>query len=59
MKLLARLFEEADAVLVEDEWPGFFEVSPSAPEGSRIRPLPLPESVSRFVRDFLDTQPAD
>lgn len=58
-QLLARLFAEADAVLVGDEWPAFFEVSPSAPEGSKIKPLPLPESVSRFVRDFLDTQPAN
>lgn len=58
-QLLARLFAEADVVLVEDEWPAFFEVSPSAPEGSRIKPLPLPESVSRFVRDFIVMQPAD
>lgn len=57
-QLLARLFEEADAVLVEDEWPAFFEVSPSAPEGSRIKPLPLPESVSKFVRAFIEMQPA-
>lgn len=56
---LAKLFEEADEVLAEDEWPGFFEVSPSAPEGSRIRPLPLPESVSRFIRSFIDAQPID
>jgi hypothetical protein len=58
-QLLARLFAEADAVLVEDEWPAFFEVSPSAPEGSRIKPVPLPETVSRFVRDFIDMQRAD
>jgi hypothetical protein len=56
---LARLFEEADGVLTDGEWLGFLEVSPSAPEGSRIRPVPLPESVSRFVRDFIDTQPTD
>lgn len=56
---LARLFVEADGVLAEDEWPDFFEVSPSAPEGSRIRPLPLPGSVSKFVGNFIDAQPTD
>uniref|UniRef100_UPI003F4935D9 hypothetical protein n=1 Tax=Paenarthrobacter nicotinovorans TaxID=29320 RepID=UPI003F4935D9 len=51
---LAGLFREAAKVLAEDEWPGFFEVHPNAAEGSKIRPLPLPENVSTFIQDYID-----
>lgn len=51
---MAGLFKEAAVVLSEDEWPGFFEVHPNAAEGSKIRPLPLPENVSKLIQDYID-----
>lgn len=53
-KWLAALFDEANAVLDDGEWPGFFEVSPAALEGGRITPLPMPHSVAGFVKRFIE-----
>ncbi|MGO4250159.1 hypothetical protein AB4Y87_23440 [Paenarthrobacter sp. RAF54_2] len=53
LEMLAGLFIEAREVLEEGEWVGFLELSPIAVGMRQMRPLMFPESVSKFVYQYL------
>ncbi|WOH17690.1 hypothetical protein IRJ34_15245 [Paenarthrobacter sp. GOM3] len=59
VELLAGLFEEAREVLLEDEWIGFLELAETSPGQRQIRPLMLPERVSRFIGEYIAERAAD
>jgi hypothetical protein len=53
IRQLVGLFAEAST---DHEWPALMEITPSNPEGSRIKPMPLSTEVREYVNLFMATK---